>query len=76
MGQPVEDGGLKWRPRHDKLHPVCPHKFEETIKKCVEGLCENLSMESQRMGLKMQALKLLVEATWWEFRMQIVEVGT
>jgi hypothetical protein len=28
-----------------ELHPVCLDEFEETIKKCVEDLCENLSMD-------------------------------
>jgi hypothetical protein len=36
-----ENGGIM-----SELHPVCPNEFEETIKKCVEGLCENLSMDS------------------------------
>jgi hypothetical protein len=39
-----------------------------SVNKRTQSLCEELNMEIQGTWFDIQLMKMLVEATWWEFK--------
>jgi hypothetical protein len=45
-----------------------------SVNKQIQSLCKEMKMRIQGTWILIQTMKILVDATWWELKMQMAEV--